>query len=91
MLLNKEVDLVISGNIGPNIYYMLHEAGVDIATVTAGTVKEAIELYKSGGLSIIGATMPRRVKEEISMLDRRAKDLRQELEQIEKRLGELRK
>jgi hypothetical protein len=48
-------------------------------------------MYKSGGLSIIGATMPRRIKEEISMLDRRAKDLRQELEQIEKRLDELRK
>jgi len=31
------------------------------------------------------------IKEEISMLDRRAKDLRQELEQIEKRLDELRK
>jgi predicted Fe-Mo cluster-binding NifX family protein len=91
MLLNKEVDLVISGNIGPNIFYMLHAAGVDIATVTAGTVKEAIEMYKSGGLSIIGATMPRRVKEEISMLDTRAKSLRQELEQIEKRLEELRK
>ena len=54
-------------------------------------MKEAIEMYKSGGLSIIGATMPRRVKEEISMLDTRAKGLRQELEQIEKRLGELRK
>lgn len=90
-LLNKGVDLVISGNIGPNIYHLFHTASVDIATLTAGTVKEAVEMYKSGGLSIIGTPMPRRVKEEILMLDRRAKDLRQELEQIEKRLGELRK
>jgi predicted Fe-Mo cluster-binding NifX family protein len=90
-LLNKGVDLVISGNIGPNIYHMFHAAGVDIATLTAGTVKEAVEMYKSGGLSIIGAPMPRRVKEEISMLEARSKSLRQELEQVEKRLGELRK
>ncbi|MGB2727441.1 MAG: NifB/NifX family molybdenum-iron cluster-binding protein [Halobacteriota archaeon] len=90
-LLNKGVDLVISGNIGPNIYHMLHTAGVDIATLTAGTVKEAVEMYKSGGLSIIGAPIPRRVKEEISMLEARSKSLRQELEQVEKRLGGLRK
>ena len=90
-LLNKGVDLVISGNIGPNIYHMFHAAGVDIANLTAGTVKEAVELYKSGGLSIIGASMPRRVKEEISMLEVRSKALKQELEEIEKRLAELRK
>jgi len=70
---------------------MFHVAGVDIATLTAGTVKEAVEMYKSGGLSIIGTPMPRRVKEEISMLEARSKSLRQELEQVEKRLGELRK
>ena len=91
MLLNKGVDLVISGNIGPNIYHMFHAAGVDIATLTAGTVKEAVEMYKSGGLSIIGAPMPRRVKVEISMLEARSKSLRQELEQVEKRLGGLRR
>jgi len=91
MLLNKGVDLVISGNIGPNIYHMFHAAGVDIATLTAGTVKEAVEMYKSGGLDIIGAPMPRRVKEEISMLEARSKSLRLELEQVEKRLEELRK
>ena len=90
-LLNKGVDLVISGNIGPNIYHLFHTAGVDIATLTSGTVKEAVEMYKSGGLDIIGAVMPRRIKEEISTLEARSKSLRQELEQIEKRLGELRK
>ncbi len=42
-------------------------------------------------MSIIEATMPKRIKEEISMLDTRAKGLRQELEQIEKRLEELRR
>ena len=86
-LLNKGVDLVISGNIGPNIYHMFHGAGVDIATVTAGTVKEAIEMYKSGRLDIIEALIPRRIKEEILMLESRAKSLRQELEQIESRLS----
>ncbi len=90
-LLNKDVDLVISGNIGPSMFQLLHAAGVDIATVTTGTVKEAVEWYKSGKLSIIGAAMPRRIKTEIVMLEKRAKDLRQELEQIEKRLEELKK
>ena len=50
-LLNKGVDLVISGNIGPNIYHLFHAAGVDIATLTSGTVKEAVEMYKTGRLS----------------------------------------
>ena len=90
-LLNKGVDLVISGNIGPSMFHLLHTAGVDIATVTTSTVKEAVEWYKSGKLSIIGAAMPRRIKTEIIMLEKRAKDLRQELEQIEKRLEQLKK
>jgi predicted Fe-Mo cluster-binding NifX family protein len=91
MLLDKGVDLVISGNIGPNIFHLLHAGGVDIATVTSGTVKEVVEMYKNGGLCIIGASMPRRIKEEISVLESRAKGLRQELEQIEKRLEVLKK
>ena len=49
-MVNKGVDAVISGNMGPNAFQVLSTAGVKIATGAYGTVKEAVELYKSGKL-----------------------------------------
>ncbi len=50
-IVNKGVDVLISGNIGPNAFQVLSTAGVKIATGAHGTVKEAVEMYKSGKLS----------------------------------------
>jgi predicted Fe-Mo cluster-binding NifX family protein len=55
-MVNKGVDAVISGNMGPNAFQVLSTAGVKIATGAYGTVKEAVEMYKSGKLSETGAS-----------------------------------
>jgi predicted Fe-Mo cluster-binding NifX family protein len=49
-IVNKGVDIVISGNIGPNAFQVLSTAGVKIATGAYGTVREAVEMYKGGKL-----------------------------------------
>ena len=54
-MVNKGVDVVISGNIGPNAFQVLSTAGVKIATGAYGTVQEATEMYKSGKLGETGA------------------------------------
>lgn len=50
MVANKDVKTVITGNIGPNAYQALSSTGIKIFTGVTGTVKEAIEKYKSGEL-----------------------------------------
>jgi predicted Fe-Mo cluster-binding NifX family protein len=56
VMVNKGVDTVISGNMGPNAFQVLSTAGVKIATGAYGTVKEAVEMYKSGKLSETGTS-----------------------------------
>ncbi|MGB3458230.1 MAG: NifB/NifX family molybdenum-iron cluster-binding protein [Halobacteriota archaeon] len=53
-VVNKGVSVVISGNIGPNAFQVLSTAGVKIATGAYGTVQEAVEMYKTGGLNETG-------------------------------------
>ena len=55
-VVNKGVDVLISGNIGPNAFQVLSTAGVKIATGAYGTVKEAVEMYKNGRLSETGVS-----------------------------------
>jgi len=55
-MVNKGVDVVISGNIGPNAFQVLSTAGVKIATGAYGTVQEAAEMYRSGKLAETGAS-----------------------------------
>ena len=46
----KGVRAVLTGNVGPNAFRTLQTAGIEVYTGTAGSVKEAIERYKAGGL-----------------------------------------
>ncbi|MEA2053062.1 MAG: NifB/NifX family molybdenum-iron cluster-binding protein [Euryarchaeota archaeon] len=55
-MVNKGVNVVISGNIGPNAFQVLSTAGVKIGTGAYGTVQEAVEMYKGGKLGETGAS-----------------------------------
>ena len=48
MIANKGVQVLLTGNCGPNAYQTLSAAGVQVITGTSGRVRDAIEGYKSG-------------------------------------------
>ena len=48
----KGVEAVITGNVGPNAFTTLSAAGIRVFTGASGTVKEAIEMFKSGSLNV---------------------------------------
>jgi predicted Fe-Mo cluster-binding NifX family protein len=50
---NKEVKAVITGNIGPNAFQVLKEAGLNVISDISGSVREAIEKYKKGELQSV--------------------------------------
>jgi predicted Fe-Mo cluster-binding NifX family protein len=45
---NKGVEVVLTGNCGPNAYQTLSEAGIQVITGVAGKVQDAIQAYKTG-------------------------------------------
>jgi len=137
-VVNKGVDVLVSGNIGPNAFQVLSTAGVKIATGAYGTVKEAVEMYKAGRLSETGIStvaahagmgagagtgggfgmgmgggrgggrgrgmgmgrgmglgmqqpMPRTKEEELEQLSNMASRLEKDLEEVKKRIEELKR
>jgi predicted Fe-Mo cluster-binding NifX family protein len=49
-VVNKDAKAVITGNCGPNAFYTLKSANIDIVTGAKGIVKEMVEKYKDGSL-----------------------------------------
>jgi len=47
-LINRGVKVLLTGNVGPNAYYVLQEAGIEVYGVSAPTVEEAIEEWRQG-------------------------------------------
>jgi predicted Fe-Mo cluster-binding NifX family protein len=57
-IVNVGINAVITGNVGPNAFEVLSASGIETMTGASGTVRHALELYKSGGLqSSAGATV----------------------------------
>jgi predicted Fe-Mo cluster-binding NifX family protein len=48
MIAGKGVEVVLTGNCGPNAYEVLSAAGIKVVTGVAGKVQDAIQDYKSG-------------------------------------------
>jgi predicted Fe-Mo cluster-binding NifX family protein len=53
-VVNRKVDVVLTGNIGPKAFHALSAADVKIVTGASGTVREAVEEYIKGELPAIG-------------------------------------
>jgi predicted Fe-Mo cluster-binding NifX family protein len=47
---NQNVQAVITGMVGPNAHRVLSAAGIEIVTGVTGTVRDAVQRYKSGEL-----------------------------------------
>jgi predicted Fe-Mo cluster-binding NifX family protein len=59
LMADKGVQVVLTGNVGPNAFQTMSAAGVQIITGVTGTVKEAIQRFNSGQLQhTIEATVP---------------------------------
>ncbi|MBE9514376.1 MAG: NifB/NifX family molybdenum-iron cluster-binding protein [Dehalococcoidia bacterium] len=54
MIANKGVEVVLTGNCGPNAYQTLSAAGVQVITGVTGVVRNAVEAYKAGKLQPSG-------------------------------------
>ncbi len=50
MIASKEVEVVLTGNCGPNAYQTLSVAGIQVISGVSGKIKDAVEAYKTGGL-----------------------------------------
>ena len=50
LMSEKEVKVLLTGNIGPNAASVLQESGVDVVSGITGSVAEAVEQFKSGQL-----------------------------------------
>ena len=50
MMADKGVEIVITGNCGPNAFRILNAAGIQLITGASGTVESIVRDYKDGNL-----------------------------------------
>lgn len=51
LMSEKQVGVVLTGNVGPNAFATLNAANISVVTGVSGTVGETIEKYKNGELA----------------------------------------
>ena len=51
LMSSKGVKAVLTGNVGPNAFQTLKEAGIEIFLGASGTVRETFESYKEGKMT----------------------------------------
>ncbi len=51
---NKGVNVLITGNVGPNAFRALSAAGIEIMTDASGTIREVVEKFKKNELKKTG-------------------------------------
>jgi predicted Fe-Mo cluster-binding NifX family protein len=57
-VVDKDIQTLITGNVGPNAMRVLHAADIDIFKGLNGSVKENIEAFKQGKLNKIDTPVP---------------------------------
>lgn len=50
LIINKDVKVVLTGNVGPNAFQTLKAAGIEVITGLSGSIREIIEKYSKGEL-----------------------------------------
>ena len=50
LIVGRGVEVVLTGNCGPNAFRVLSAAGIKVVTRASGTVQDAVQSYKSGYL-----------------------------------------
>ena len=54
LVANKEVEAVLTGNVGPNAFQTLQAGGVNVIAGVSGKVKDAVQMYKDGKVQAAG-------------------------------------
>lgn len=58
LMAEKGVEIILTGNLGPNAAGVLQQAGIKSITGVSGKVKDAIEGFKKGILKEVSSTKP---------------------------------